>query len=190
MEEIEVPIEKIQEDMLERVHEEHHHEGSGEGSSGSRWLSNAALSSAIFAVFAAISSLLAGHHSDEAMIQQIKASDHWSYYQAKGIKAAILSSKSELLTELGHKPDEKLDAKLEQYKKDQEDISEKAKAREEESEKHLEAHHFYGRSVTFFQIAITIAAISVLTRKKKFWWLSLGFGAIGLFTFIQGLLFK
>jgi hypothetical protein len=187
MEEIEVPVEKIQEDMLERVQEEHHH-GSESGGS-SNWLSQAALSSAIFAVFAAISSLLAGHHSDEAMIQQIKASDHWSYYQAKGIKSAILSSKAELLVELGKKPDETLTAKLEQYKKDQEDISEKAKEREADSEHHLEAHHFYGRSVTFFQIAITIAAISVLTRKKKFWFVSILFGAIGLFTFIQGLLF-
>jgi hypothetical protein len=179
MEEIEVPVDQIQDDLHERAHEEQeHHAGLS---------SKIALTSAIFAVFAAISALLAGHHSNEAMIEQIRASDHWSYYQAKGIKAAILESKVELLTELGKPKDEKADAKLEAYKKDQESISEKAKEREAESAKHLAIHQILARAVTFFQIAITIAAIAILTHRKRFWYVSLAFGAIGVAFCIQGL---
>ena len=183
MEEIEVPVDQIQDDMHERVHEEleHHHPSSGLSS-------KVALSSAIFAVFAAIAALQAGHHSNEAMIEQIKASDHWSYYQAKGIKAAILSSRSDLLAELGRPKDEKMEAKLESYKKDQEDISEKAQEKENESAKHLAIHIVFARAVTMFQVAITIAAISILTHKKRFWYFSIGFGAIGLVSFIHGLM--
>ncbi len=183
MEEIEVPVEKIQEDLHERVHEEQesHHPRSGFGS-------KVALTSAILAVFAAISALLAGHHSNEAMIEQIHASDHWSYYQAKGIKSAILSARIEILESLGKPTDEKAKEKIADYKKEQDEISEKAKEKENESALHLRIHQVLARAVTFFQIAITIAAISVLTHRKSFWFVSLCFGAIGLFSFIQGLL--
>ncbi len=183
MEEIEVPIEKIQEDMHEKAHEEkeHHHPGSS-------FSSKVALTSAFLAVFAAIAALLAGHHSNEAMIEQIKASDHWSYYQAKGIKSAILSSRADLLSEMGRPVDPKMAEKLENYKKDQEEISEKAKEKEAESAQHLSIHQVLARAVTFFQIAITISAIAVLTHRKKFWYVSLGFGGVGLFSLIQGLL--
>lgn len=183
MEEIEVPIDQIQEDLHERVHAEmegHHPQSS--------FSSRVALSSAIFAVFAAISALLAGHHSNEAMIEQIHASDHWGYYQAKGIKAAILSSKVELLEGLGKPTDPRTEEKLAEYKKQQDEISTQAKEREAESSHHLRIHQVLARAVTFFQIAITIAAIAILTHRKHFWWVSLGFGAIGLFSFIQGFL--
>jgi hypothetical protein len=178
MEEIEVPVGEVEEQVHEHLHE---HEGSST-------TSKEALSSAIFAVFAAVAALLAGHHSNEAMIEQLHASDHWSYYQAKGIKASILSSKAELLSELGKPKDEKTESKLEAYKKDQEEISEKAKESEAESTKHLGIHQIFARAVTFFQIAITMAAIAILTHRKRFWYVSLGFGAIGLVSFIQGFL--
>lgn len=181
MEEIEVPIEKIQEDLHERAHEEQLH-------SQSSFSSRVALSSAIFAVFAAIAALLAGHHSNEAMIEQIRASDHWSYYQAKGIKASILGAKNEILAGLGKATDEKAAEKIEGYKKEQEEISEKAKERESSSEAHLAIHQIYARTVTLFQVAITIAAISVLTRRKRFWYVSIGFGCLGLISFLQALL--
>jgi hypothetical protein len=183
MEEIEVPIEKIQEDIHEHAHEEAEQHSPHAGFSG-----KVALTSAILAVFAAISALLAGHHSNEAMIEQIKASDHWSYYQAKGIKASVLSAKAELLVELGKPKDEKTDAKLEAYKKDQEDISEKAKEREADSAHHLAIHQVFARAVTLFQVAITIAAISILTHRKHFWFVAMAFGAIGVLSFIQGFL--
>ena len=183
MEEIEVPIEKIQEGLHEKAHEEleHHHPGAS-------FSSKVALTSAFLAVFAAIAALLAGHHSNEAMIEQIKASDHWSYYQAKGIKSAILSSRADLLTEMGRAADPKMEGKLEAYKKDQEEISEKAKEKEAESAQHLAIHQVLARAVTFFQIAITIAAISVLTHRKQFWYGSIVFGGVGLISLIQGLL--
>ncbi|MBC7397033.1 MAG: DUF4337 domain-containing protein, partial [Bdellovibrionales bacterium] len=134
--------------------------------------------------------LLAGHHSNEAMIEQMHASDHWAYYQAKGIKSAILSTKSELLEGLGKAADPKTEEKVAEYKKQQDEISVQAKEREDESARHLRIHQVLARAVTFFQIAITIAAIAVLTRRKRFWWVSLGFGGIGLISLIQGFLTK
>jgi hypothetical protein len=39
-----------------------------------------------------------------------------------------------------------------------------------------------------FQVAIAIGAISVLTHKRTFWYVSLVFGAIGMLFMIQALL--
>ena len=145
-----------------------------------------ALSSALLAGLAAVCSLLAGHHANEAMIDQMKASDQWAYYQAKGIKWAVLTSKMELLEGEGKAASSKDKEKLEQYKKDQDDITEKAKESEESSEKHLGAHVVFARGVTLFQIAIAIGAISVLIQRRSFWLVSLLFGAVGIFFLVQG----
>ena len=177
MEEIENPTEKIHEELHE--HALHAHEG---------WISWVALSAALLAAFAAITSLLAGHHANEAMIEQIKASDQWAYYQAKGIKAATLGAKQDLLIALGKAPSDADRQKSEQYKQDQENISEKATELESSSAVHLSHHVIFARGVTMFQVAIAIAAISVLTRRRRFWFVGLGFGAIGLFFLIEGMI--
>jgi len=177
MEEIEVPVEKVQEE----IHEQAHH-------SQEKWVSLVALSSAVLAVFAAIAALMAGHHSNEAMIDQIQASDSWSYYQAKGIKSSILASRLELLESLGKKMAEKDRGKLESYKKDQEEIAEKAHEKESSSAEHLVKHQILAKSVTFFQVAIAVAAISVLTRRRRFWFVGIAFGLMGVFFFLQGLM--
>src|SRR5690242_5559335 len=108
MEKPEVPLEQTQEELT------HHAESSRE-----RWVLRVALSAACLAVFAAITSLIAEHHADEAMIEQIQSSDQWNYYQAKGIKANLLHSKTELLAALGKTIEGKDQAKLEEYQKQQ-----------------------------------------------------------------------
>jgi hypothetical protein len=177
MEEIEVPTEHLHEHM------EHHAEESKE-----KWVLGVALTSAFLAALAAVSSLMAGFHANEAMIERIKSSDQWSYYQAKGIKSAVLSSKLELLTSLKKSVSEEDKRKIEQYKDDQDKISEEAKKNEESSEDHLKHHETLAHSVTLFQVAIAVGAIAALTRRKIFWFVSMGFGAIGLVFFTLGFL--
>jgi len=174
MEEIEVPTEHLHE------HIEHSVEHSGEN-----WVMGVALSSALLAALAAVTALLAGFHANEAMIGRIKASDQWAYYQAKGIKSAILTSKIETLQALHHSVKEDDAKKAEQYKSDQEKISEDAKKFEEESEDHLKRHESLAHAVTLFQVAIAIGAISALTRRRIFWFVSMGFGVIGLVFFVM-----
>src|ERR1043166_9405850 len=102
MEEAEVPLESVQEHIHHRA--EH---------SGERWISWVALSTAILAVFAAITGLLSGTHANEAMMSQIEASDQWAYYQAKGIKASVLDAKMSLS---GAAPSEDAKTMDERYK--------------------------------------------------------------------------
>lgn len=174
MEEIEVPIETVQ----ERLHEEAEH-------AKEVWIGRVALSSAILAGLAAVAALLAGHYSNEAMIEQIQASDHWSFYQAKSIKSSMLSTRLEILAALNKPAREEDDQKAGEYKKELEEISREAKAKETESQIHLARHTNLARAVTLFQVAIAVGAISVLMRRRKYWYLSLVFGMVGLFFFLQ-----
>jgi hypothetical protein len=75
--------------------------------------------------------------------------------------------------------------KLAQYKSEQEEIQKKAKEFEESSHLHLEQHVVFARAVTMFQIAIAVAAISVLTQKRAFWFLSIIVGIAGVVFMIQ-----
>jgi lipopolysaccharide export LptBFGC system permease protein LptF len=177
MEAPEVPTEHLHEHMHEHAH-----------ASKKSWIMWVALSSALLAGLAAVTSLLAGHHANEAMVEQIKASDQWSYYQAKGVKANVLASKMELLQALGKTPDDKDARKLGEYKKEQEDISSEARAKEIEAKHHLESHVIFARGVTLFQVAIAIGAISVLTHRRRYWIVSLIFGLGGVFFLGQGLI--
>ena len=177
-EEIEVPTEHLHEDMK---HAAYH--------GGEKWIVFVALSSALLAVFAATSALLAGHHANEAMIEQIQSSDQWAFYQAKGIKAAILESKMALLGSLGKEVSEKDREKLKDHKAEQNKIQEKAKEKQGSSEFHLKHHNTLAKSVTIFQIAIALGAISALTKKKLLWLVSLAFGISGLVFFVQGLIY-
>ena len=63
-------------------------EGLSERASEARegLLTRIALTTALIAALAAVTGYLAGERADEALVDQIHASDQWSYYQAKSIK--------------------------------------------------------------------------------------------------------
>ncbi len=175
MENPEVPLEQAQEHI-------HHH---AEHSEGRRWVLGVALSSAIFAALAAVASLQAGHHVNEALISQLQASDQWALYQAKGIKSGVLDDKLAVLAALG-KPAPPSEKSPEKYAEEQKEIHDKATDLEAERTAHL-AHHFkLATAVTMFQICIAVSAISVLTQKRTFWWVSLVFGGIGIYFLLVG----
>jgi hypothetical protein len=164
MEEAEVPLEHLH----EKAHETAEH-------SREIWISWVALSTAILAVLAAIASLLSGEHANEAMLNQIEASSQWSYYQAKSIKAAVLDAKIAFTGA----PDESDQSKRARYEKEQEEIKSEAEHKEAAAKSYFHKHEVFARGVTMFQIAIAIAAISALTKKRRFWVVSLLFGAVG-----------
>ncbi len=167
MSEIEVSLEKIQEDMQHAL-------THGGATSHPHMMNLAAMLSAFLAVAAAICALFAGHFANDAMIEQIQSSDRWSYYQAKGIKLAIteLRNQTDASPELGEK--------IAKYKAEQEEIKAEADAKENESRQHLARHEKLAASVTFFQVAIALTAIAVLTRKRRFLLFAGGLGILGL----------
>jgi|SRR5579883_1166551 len=179
MEELEVPTEKLHETLHEQAHERGH---------GDPMAMRVALSAACIAVFAAIAALLAGHHANEALLDQLKASDDWALYQAKGIKATMLAATADMLRATGHAPPAEQEARVEEYRREQKEIEERAHEEEHGSRAHLAHHQILARAVTLFQIGIALGAIAVLTRKRNLWIASLLLGAAGVVFFVQGVL--
>ena len=174
MEEPEVPTEHLHE------HIEHHAKHSGE-----RWTLGVALSSALLAGFAAIASLQAGHYANEAMISQIEAANQWSYFQSKSIKESQLKAKMDIFDALGKPviPSDK--TKAAEYKEDKEKIQHAAEGKEKAAGAQLKTHQIFAKSVTFFQISISIGAIAALTKRRRFWLVSLAVGGCGIFFFTE-----
>src|SRR6266487_3449471 len=166
MEEAEVP--------LVHLHEEH---------GGEKWISWVALSTAILAVLAAIAGLLSGSHANEAMMKQIESADQWAFYQAKGIKAAVLDAKMSLTGSTSDADREKAT----KYSEEQSEIQKEAGAKEGEAKTNFHQHEVFARGVTLFQIAIAIAAISALTKRRRYWMVSMIIGAIGCVFLALGL---
>ncbi len=177
MEDPEVPTEHLH---------EHIHEAAHEGKD--RWSMLVAISTAFMAAFAALSSLMAGHQSNEALITQIKASDQWSYYNAKGIKAEVADGVALMIGSKQADSTKAVIARKTKLKGDQKVIMEKATKLEKESEEHLNKDVILARAVTFFQIAISISAVSILSKKRPLWYISLVLFAAGIFQFVVGLL--
>ncbi len=169
-EEIEVPTEHLHEKMQEETEEAKEERG---------WIARVAVSSAILAVAAAITALLASHHSDEAILEQMRATDQWSYYQAKGIKLAILQGNIEQMQSEGKQIAPERAAKVASYQSEMKEIEDKGHELEQASADHMHHHVWFARGVTAFQIAIAMGAIAVLARRPKLWLVSLALGGAG-----------
>jgi DNA mismatch repair ATPase MutL len=177
MSELEVPTEHLHETIHEKAHESH-----------DRWSMKIALTTALIAVFAAITGLIAEHKANEALISQIQASDQWAYYQAKGIKSEVYNSAKEVLAAQHLSLSEDKQQKIEKYKEEQTEIKAKAEELQNESHVNLAKHSKLSLGITLFQIAIAISAIAILTRRRFLWYISLGFSAGGILYLILGLL--
>ena len=186
MDEIENFAENIHEQSNEHAHHTLH---GGEHEPKEKWVLYVALTTAVIAVLAAITGLLAGDHADEAMIAQIKSSDQWAFYQAKGIKSDVLATSNNLLLAMGKPVNDKDAEKVKENKAEQAKIMEEAKGFAKESEEHAAKHRVLARGITVFQIAIAIGAISIITKRKVLWVISVGFAAIGLFFLLQATVF-
>jgi hypothetical protein len=178
------------EDFSEKIHEqsdEHAHHILSEGKE--KWVLYVALTTAVIAVLAAITGLLAGDHADEAMLSQIRSSDKWAFYQAKSIKTEIIASANKVLIAEGKAPAAEDSVKIKGNKTEQAKIMEEAKDAQKESDEHVAKHKILARGVTLFQVAIAIGAISIITKRKALWLASVGFAAIGIFFLLQGTVF-
>jgi hypothetical protein len=189
-------------ERLEEAEEHAHAHGGGHGTAP--WIQWLSLSTAIVAVLAAIAALESGAFANDAIVQkndailhQSKADDAWAYYQAKGIKATIYTTQADVAQGAGGELAAKWREEAAKEKKEQDEVKEQAareqeqvKERDEESEHSLHVHHQFAKSVTIFQVAIALAAIAALTRRRPMWWVSLGVSAIGAVFFVLGFLSK
>lgn len=194
-EEIEVGTERMQETIEERRREAGEH-------GRARWLDYLAVSTALFAVLAAGAALEAGAYANEALyranqavLSQTQAVDSWSQFQAESVKKHESQALAVLLAHVNGSPAEIAAAQDDAAKRQaqQDALQPEAKARDaetaalnREAEGQLEHHHRFAIAVTLLQVAIGLAAIAALMRRRPLWWVSLGAGGLALLVLIDG----
>jgi hypothetical protein len=135
---------------------------------------------AILAAFLAVVSVLGHIWTTDELLAQQKASDQWSYYQAKSIRRY----QSEVARDLfaGMKLTDQsatYEKNSEKYKKDDEDIQKEAQGLEQES--HLrgrQALRFHFGEV-FLEFSIVFASLAILTKRPLLWYVAIIGGLVG-----------
>ena len=177
------------------VHGPHDHEiehaTQGHAEHGGSHTNSIAMFTAVIATVGAIFSYMggatqanAGLFKNNAAIKKTEASNQWNYYQAKSSKQNL----SELAIELA--PPAKKDFyqdEIKRYKSEKaeiklgaEKLEAEAKAWDDKSENEMHLHHRWAQATSALQVAIAMAAIALMTRKK---WLEVamyGMGAVGV----------
>jgi hypothetical protein len=141
----------------------------------------------ILAVLVAAVTLLGHRAHTEELLLQAKASDQWSYYQAKNIRLhemqvvvdqfAVLTNQDKEKTEVLA---EKYKKEVERYEKDKDDISEKAK--ELENERDLVSHRAdrFDGGEGLIEVGLVICSMTLLTKRKGYWFAGMLIGAAGV----------
>ena len=124
----------------------------------------------------------AAMYKNNAAIKKTEASNQWNYYQAKSNKQNL----SELAISLPGVDAGRYRAEVERYKLEKEGIKKDAEKLEaasldwdKKSESAMHEHHRWALATTAEQVAISLAAITLLTRKKWLLYGSYGVAAIG-----------
>ncbi len=165
------------------------------------WLNYLAVTTVVLAVSATLSTFYGQRYSTRTVINEVKASSQWNWFQAKRIRAYLLEAqKDNIQTTLatmdraGQAPvaenlEKRMAAyseKLKEWGQEQTEISDTAKKLEQARDQALKHGGAFGYAVIFLQLAILLSSIAALMKKKSVWILGLFVGAFGLVLFADG----
>jgi hypothetical protein len=135
---------------------------------------------AIIAAMLAVVSVTGHILTTEELLDQQKASDQWSYYQAKSIRRFSAESTHDILIASNSPAAARYGDIAERYKQEGDEIQKKAEGFEEESHANgkeaLRAHV----GEVFLEIAIVFSSLAILTRRKQMYWGGVVAAIVGL----------
>jgi Domain of unknown function (DUF4337) len=147
----------------------------------------------ILAVLVAAVTLLGHRAHTEELLLQSQATDQWAYYQAKNIRLHEMQSIADLLGALALQDKEKAATlrekyikEVERYEGDKEDISEKAKELEKERDLLGRRADRFDGGEAFLEIGLVICSITLLTKRRAFWFGGMLIGLTGVVLALTG----
>jgi len=174
------------------IHEMHEHAEEARRNPNLRPVS---LSMAVVAVLLAVVTLLGHRTHIEQVIAQAKASDQWSYYQAKGVRRHNYEAFAELMSTLALKDEakaeqarEKFTQQAERYRDQQKEIEEEARKLEQEVVATGRKANRFNLGEVFLEIALVVTSITLLTANRGYWIMGLAFAALGVLVAATGFL--
>jgi hypothetical protein len=168
------------------VHGPHDHEVEHAAHTRDPFDARVAMMTAVFATIGALFGYMASAtqneallYKNEAAIRTTEASDQWNFYQAKSSKQNLAELGATLTA---GEQQARYQSEVERYKKEKEEpfvaarkLEQAGKDAEARSEAAMHVHHRWAQAMTLIQIAIALAAITILTREK-----AMGFGALAV----------
>ena len=149
----------------------------------------------IMAVLVAAVTLLGHRAHTEELLRQSQAADRWAQYQAKSVRLHETEGFSDLVNvvasldkEKGAALREKYAKQVEHYQGDKEDISKEAKDLEAERDLAGRRADRFDGGEAFIEIGLVICSITLLTKRKFFWFGGMLISAVGIALALTGFL--
>jgi hypothetical protein len=141
----------------------------------------------IMAVFVAGASLLGHRAHTEGLRLETQAASRWTQYQAKSVRlheaqgfSDVVKLEAPLNKELGEELKEKYAKEVEHYESDKSDVSKEAKSLEDERDLTVRQADRFDGGEALLEIGLVICSITLLTKKKAFWFGGMLIGALGI----------
>jgi hypothetical protein len=164
-----------------------------------KWQGWLALSTAIMAVLAALTTLYMGKFSSRAIMAQGQESDQWAYYQAKSIKGSTFEVNKktlelQYLVQKGLSPEATAEyqktinnygEEVKRYDVEKKEIKDKAEAIAKGKLKAQDMGGNFAYALIFLQIALMLSSIASLTKRHYLWYIALACNAGWLFFFLD-----
>jgi hypothetical protein len=149
----------------------------------------------IMAVLIAGVSLLGHRVHTEELLRQTQAASRWTQYQAKSVRlhethgfSDVVSLVAPLNKEMGEKLREKYGEEVEHYEGDKEDVSKEAKNLEDERDLAGRRADRFDGGEALLEIGLVICSITLLTKRKVFWFGGMLVSAVGVALALTGFL--
>ena len=161
----------------------------------SKQLAPVSLTMAIVAVLVATTTLLGHRAHTEELLLQTRATDQWSYYQAKNMRRNNLEALDEVLTTMeGTKADRTAEVRkhfheeIEKYREQQTDIQGEGRSLEAEVKQTSSRANRFDLGEVLLEIALVVTSITLLTDKRAYWYFGCVLAALGVICAASGLL--
>jgi uncharacterized protein DUF4337 len=149
----------------------------------------------IMAVLVASVTLMGHRTHTEELLRQSQAADRWSQYQAKSVRlhetqgfSDVVNIIASLDKEKGAALREKYVKEVEHYQSDKQDISKEAKDLEAERDLAGRKADRFDGGEALLEIGLVICSITLLTKRKVFWFGGMLIGAAGIALALTGFL--
>ncbi len=162
-----------------------------------------ALTTAVFAVLLAITSLGGNNAMKEMLLSQQQASDQWAFYQSKVMREHLYRTNIQRLEldiderSAAMKPAAKkhyqsllreLQAEEARYGEEKKDIEREAKKLEEHRDKYFTKDPYFDYAEVLLQISIVLASISILAVSRPVFSIAIISASLGFMMMLNGFL--
>ena len=162
-----------------------------------------ALTTAIFAVLLAITSLGGNNTMKEMLLSQQQASDQWAFYQSKALREHLYKTNGRRiemdLVERGARmsPEARklygamrkdMRAEETRYGEEKRQIEEEAKHLEAERDRNLRKDPYFDFAEVLLQISIVMASISILAVSRRIFYFAIVSASLGTILMLNGYL--